>query len=68
MLNQREYCRSKGIGGEILNREQQDFIRYAKYCGTLCEEIEKLIDENAHLAAKNKFLQDELDALEDDGR
>lgn len=38
----------------------------------LCDEINKLIDENAYLAADNKRLKSELDALnnalEDDGK
>ena len=75
MLNQGEYCRSKGIGGELPGAAK-DFVKQreilAQCCAALCEEIHALLDEKARLVAENHRLQAELDALnsalEDDGK
>lgn len=52
------------------NNHQRDTL--ARCCSVLCDEINRLIEENAHLAAENERLTAELDALnnalEDDGK
>lgn len=62
MLSNGDYCKSNGMF-------QTPFVNQI---ADLCEEINRLIDENANLCAENKRLNDELDALnnalEDDGK
>ena len=73
MLNQNEYCRNKGIGGELPGVKYEDPQgSLVRHWAALSEEIGKLIVEIAYLTAENQRLQGELDALnsalEDDGK
>lgn len=69
MLNNGKANIDGAIGGEIPENQQRSLVRH---WAALTAEISKLIDENAYLAADNKRLKGELDALnnalEDDGK
>ena len=75
MLSNSDYCKSNGMFqtpavNQVDNNHQRDTL--ARCCSVLCDEINRLIDENACLSADNKRLMDELEALnnalEDDGK